>query len=137
MSENVVLWTTHSWDIENLNVIDAKFETLLIPIAEDIPLYKNYVENRFLHVTTVAHGRLTALQGSIDIAGSNFDTADNQFRAIEDAMNRLHESMQLLQVQMASVGNPVGNPQPTGHLLGGSKRDRAEMGNAGSSLPIW
>ena len=41
----------------NLNVIDAKFETLLIPIAEDIPLYKIYVENRFLHVTTAAHDK--------------------------------------------------------------------------------
>ena len=31
----------------NLNVMDAKIETLLLPIAEDIPLYKRYVEERF------------------------------------------------------------------------------------------
>ena len=76
--------------MRNLNVIDAKFETLLIRIAEDIALYKNYVDNRFLHVTTVAHDKLSShdttlaqIQGSIDVAGSNFDTAGNQFRAIE------------------------------------------------------
>ena len=48
------------------------------------------------------------------MAGNQFDTAGNKFRAIEDAMNRLNESMQLLQVQMASVGDPVGNPQHFG-----------------------
>ena len=69
----------------NLNIIDAKFETLLIPIAEDIPLYKHYVENRFLHVTTAAHDQCAShdahfaqLQGSIDVAGSSFDTAGNK-----------------------------------------------------------
>ena len=101
----------------NLNVIDAKFENLLIPIAENIPLYENYVGNRFLHVTTVDHDKfvshdanLAQIHGSIDVAGSNFDTTGNKFRAIEDAMNRSNESMQLLHVQMASVGDPVGNP---------------------------
>ena len=29
----------------NFGLIDAKFDTLLIPLAEDIPLYKSYVES--------------------------------------------------------------------------------------------
>ena len=39
----------------NLHIIDAKFETLLTSLAEDIPLYKEYVENRLLRVITIAH----------------------------------------------------------------------------------
>ena len=80
----------------NLNVIDAKIETLLLPIAEDIPLYKKYVEDRFHHVTSIAHHNLEShdttlaqLQSSIDVAGRNFDTAGDKFGAIEEAMNRL------------------------------------------------
>ena len=39
----------------SLNVMDAKIETLSLPIAKDIPLYKNYVEGRFLDVSSIAH----------------------------------------------------------------------------------
>ena len=90
----------------------------MIPLAEDIPLYKKYIEDRFLHVTSIAHDKLVnhdanlaQLQGSIDVAGRNFDAAGDKFRAIENAMHRLNESMQLLLVQMASVGDSVRNPQ--------------------------
>ena len=61
--------------LRNLNVVAAKLETLLIPIAEDIPLFNRYVENRFLHVTIIAHDKFVShdaniaqIEGSIDVA---------------------------------------------------------------------
>ena len=102
----------------NLNVMDAKIETLLLPIAEDIPLYKKYAEECFHRVEATVHNKFVAhdatlvqLQSSMEIAGNNFSTAGDRFGLIEEAMNRLHDSMQLLQVQVASVGDSVGNAQ--------------------------
>ena len=79
--------------LENINILDAKIETLLLPIAEDIPLYKKYVEDRFLHVTSIAHHKfeshdatLAKHQSPIELAGSSFDTAGDKFRAMDEAM---------------------------------------------------
>lgn len=101
-----------------LNVMDAKIETLLLPIAEDLPMYKKYVEHRFHRVETIAQDKfathdasLVQLQSSMEIAGNNFNTAGDRFGLIEEAMNRLHDSVHLLQVQVASVGDSVGNAQ--------------------------
>ena len=114
----------------NFSIIDAKFDTLLIPLAEDIPLYKSYVESRFNNVTSIASDKFSThdahferINSSFDVAGSNFTTADNRIRTIEDAMNRMYESIQLLQSQLVSGGTPqqfsMGTPmvqqRPDGH----------------------
>ena len=114
----------------NFQIVDAKLETLLMPIAEDIPLYKSYVESRFNNVTSVASDKFNThdahferINSSFDVAGSNFTTADNRIRTIEDAMNRMYESIQLLQSQLVSGGTPqqfsMGTPmvqqRPDGH----------------------
>ena len=101
-----------------LNVMDAKIETLLIPIAEDIPLYKKYVEARFHRFETIAEGKfqshdetLVQHQNSMEVAGQHFQVAGDRFGLMEAAMDRLTDSLQLLQVQVASVGDSVGNAQ--------------------------
>ena len=80
-----------------------------MPIAEDIPRYKNDVESCCNHVTSVASDQFSAhdapfeqINSSFDVAGSNCTTADNRIRTIEDAMNRMYESAQLLQTQLVS-----------------------------------
>ena len=44
----------------DFQIIDAKLETFLMPIAEDIPLYKNCVESRFKNVTSIANEKFSA-----------------------------------------------------------------------------
>ena len=103
-----------------------------MPIAEDIPLQMNYAESRFNHVASVASDKFSAhdvqfeqVNRSFHVAGNKIATADNRIRTIEDAMNRMYESLQLLQNQMVSSGNPqqysMGTPmvqqqqRPDGH----------------------
>ena len=47
----------------------------------------------------------------MQLASNNFDSAGDKFRAIGEAMGRLNEPMQLLQVQMASLGDSIRDPQ--------------------------
>ena len=64
--------------ISNFNIIGAKLATLLMPIAEDVPLYKMYFEIRFNHVTSACVDKFRAhdanfgqIKNSIDVAGNN------------------------------------------------------------------
>jgi hypothetical protein len=84
--------------------MDAKIETLLLPIAKDIPLYKRYVEECFHRVEVTIQNKfgthdatLAQLQSSMEIVGRHFSTAGDRFGLIEEAMNRLHDSKPLLQ----------------------------------------
>ena len=52
----------------NFNIIDVNFDTLSIPLPEDIPLNKSYVESRFKNVTS--------------IASDKFSTHDAQFEQV-------------------------------------------------------
>ena len=56
----------------NFSIIDAKFDTLLIPLAEDIPLYKSYVEGRLNNVTSIASDKFSAHDAQFEQVNNSF-----------------------------------------------------------------